>query len=266
MSKVDDVARRFHSWMVRYNHHGDTPSESFKSFIFYDRCIVEYGVSYEEYREVAERVKSMGHAVDWVVAKETFDLLVEESKGRFFVHRFLAKEMAESSNKQEENPQPDKLYRPLPTPTLPEAEFPEDLKVYLNELEQWALANKRDASQETLAFWMLKLPAVLASASAGIWAYFELPTVSVVFGAIASVCVIIDGLHPRGMLRNTHLRAYHDIRMLANKVMNDWRSRSPIAKPDNACRRIIKDSEEERQRIASYIRDAETALKEKSGD
>lgn len=43
MSKIDDVARRFHSWMERYDHGDDTPSESFKTFIVADRCIAEYG-------------------------------------------------------------------------------------------------------------------------------------------------------------------------------------------------------------------------------
>jgi len=82
MSKTDDVARRFHGWMERYDHHDETPSESFKTFIVADRCIAEYGVSYDEYKEVAEKVKGLGHAVEWLVPKDTFDFLVEESKRR----------------------------------------------------------------------------------------------------------------------------------------------------------------------------------------
>jgi hypothetical protein len=129
----------------------------------------------------------------------------------------------------------------------------------LSELDQWAKDNQKDTRHDAVAFWALKIPAIVASASAGIWAHFGLTTVSVIAGAIASVCVIIDGIHPRGMLRNTHLRAVHDIRIL----MKDMTSRlgSSTGLRENAIRRIIRDVKAERKRIAFYIRDAETALK-----
>ncbi len=82
MSKIDDVARRFHQWMERYDHGDDTASESFKTFIVADPCIAEYGVSYDEYKQVAEKVKSLGYDVNWLVPKDTFCFLVEVSKRR----------------------------------------------------------------------------------------------------------------------------------------------------------------------------------------
>tara|TARA_B100001939_G_scaffold258726_1_gene225648 strand:+ start:227 stop:628 length:402 start_codon:yes stop_codon:yes gene_type:complete len=112
-------------------------------------------------------------------------------------------------------------------------------------------------------FWSFKVPAILSSASAGFWAHFELVTVSVIMGVIASVCVIIDGIHPRGLLRNTHLRAFHDLRLLSSSMVSKWRARNSTAKPDNVARKIIRDAEDERQRIGAYIRDAETALQHK---
>jgi hypothetical protein len=142
--------------------------------------------------------------------------------------------------------------------------MPADLRDQLLELEEWAGANKGDAVRDSMGFWGLKLPAILASASAGVWAHFDLTTVSVFAGAIASLCVIIDGIHPRGMLRNTHLRAYHDIRIMISGMVADWRSRSANAKDENIARKIIREAESERQRIAAYIRDAETALNYKS--
>src|SRR5205085_11471414 len=80
-------------------------------------------------------------------------------------------------------------------PDLTEVDFPNDLRDQLLELEEWAIANKKDASRDTLAFWSLKLPAILVAASAGVWAHFELTTVGVVAGAVASLCVIVDGIH-----------------------------------------------------------------------
>src|SRR5262245_19356530 len=52
--------------------------------------------------------------------------------------------------------------------------LPVDLRNHLQELEEWAAANKRDAFRDTLAFWGLKIPAILAAASAGVWAHFDL--------------------------------------------------------------------------------------------
>lgn len=130
---------------------------------------------------------------------------------------------------------------------------------HLAELEQWAEANRKEARNDAMAFWALKIPAIVASASAGIWAHFNLITVSVIAGAIASLCVIIDGIHPRGMLRNTHLRAFHDLRILISRMTSQLRSSS--GQPENTVRKIIRESEPERVRIATYIRDAETALK-----
>jgi len=138
--------------------------------------------------------------------------------------------------------------------------MPDDLRDELRELEKWAKDNKRGATKDGQAFWTLKIPAILASASAGVWAYYDLKIVSVIVGAIASVCVIIDGIHPRGMLRNTHLRAYHDIRILATRMVSEWRGRRQNVIEIAIARKIIRDAESERQRIAVYIRDAETAL------
>jgi hypothetical protein len=139
--------------------------------------------------------------------------------------------------------------------------LPVDLRDQLLELEEWAQANKRDGRRDSVAFWSLKVPAIAASASAGLWAHFDLVGISVVAGSLASICVIIDGIHPRGMLRNTHLRAYHDIRILLTNMVTEWRSRNINAHDGNSARRIIREAEAERQRIAAYVRDAETALR-----
>jgi hypothetical protein len=142
--------------------------------------------------------------------------------------------------------------------------FPDELQDQLLELEEWAIANKKDAQRDSIAFWSLKLPAILAAASAGVLAHFELTTVSVFAGAIASLCVIVDGIHPRGMLRNMHLRAFHDLRLLSSRMMSEWRSRNRNAKAITVAGKIIRDAEDERQKIANYIREAETALNYKA--
>lgn len=143
-------------------------------------------------------------------------------------------------------------------------EMPLDLNTYLSELELWAIANKKEARRDTMAFWMLKIPAIISSVGTGILAYFDLGTFSLFLGVIAGVCVAVDGIHPRGMLRNTHLRAFHDIRILTSSIVTKWRTRSDKSIATNISKRIIKDVEDERVRIANYIKDAETALRHKS--
>jgi hypothetical protein len=154
--------------------------------------------------------------------------------------------------------------QPIPDDLREDGQFTVVLKKQLVELEKWADANKKDALRDQLAFWSLKIPAILAAASAGVWAHFELTTVSVIAGSISSLCVIIDGIHPRGMLRNVHLRAYHDITNLITKMVFEWRYRTEIANDNDIARQIIRDNEEERRKIAIYIRDAETALQHKT--
>ncbi len=130
---------------------------------------------------------------------------------------------------------------------------------HMTELEVWAEANRKDARRDAFAFWALKAPAIVASASAGVWAHYQWTTVSLMAGAIASFCVIVDGIQPRGMLRNTHLRAFHDLRILMSHMTS--RLRASSGEPEAIVRAIIGESESERERIADYIRDAETALK-----
>ena len=138
--------------------------------------------------------------------------------------------------------------------------MPSELREQLDELEQWAIRNYNDGRKDTIAFWSLKVPAIIAAASAGVFAHFNCTSVSLVVGAIASCCVIIDGLHPRGMLRNIHLRAYHDIRILTRKMMIQWRARGAEANANKIASRILRASEAPYERIAGYVRDAETAL------
>ena len=139
---------------------------------------------------------------------------------------------------------------------------PLDFKAHLNELEKWAQANKKEALRDAMAFWVLKIPAILASAGSGILAYIDVKLVGLIAGFVAAVCVLIDSAYPRGMLRNTHLRAYHDLRILTTNMAVKWKTRSGNDDAD-AAKRIIRDAEPERLRIAKYIRDAEIALSAK---
>lgn len=132
------------------------------------------------------------------------------------------------------------------------------LAAHIASLERWALANERDARRDMWSFWALKIPAILAASAGGILAQYGWAPAGAILGVIASVSVIIDGIYPRGMLHNTHVRAVHDLRDLTNHM---WVTLDSTAGPaDEIVRTIIRDSEKKRQEIAAYVRDAEIAL------
>jgi uncharacterized membrane protein YgaE (UPF0421/DUF939 family) len=142
--------------------------------------------------------------------------------------------------------------------------MPLELREQLDELEDWAKRNYNAGRKDTIAFWSLKTPAIIAASSAGVFAHFKLTLASLFVGAIASICVIIDGVNPRGMLRNIHMRAFHDIGILIRRMTLQWRARSPEANDDKIASRILRASQAPYEQIAKYIRDAETALNSSS--
>lgn len=81
-SKVISVAKKFDYWMKNYEHHDDTHADSFKVFVTADKCLAEYGVTYEEYIRLAEHLKTMDYVIEWVVPKDTFDFLIADSRQR----------------------------------------------------------------------------------------------------------------------------------------------------------------------------------------
>ena len=157
---------------------------------------------------------------------------------------------------------------PPPMPKIPKKgdkcdDYPPELRSYIEELEEWASENKNEANQNAFAFWSLKFPAILVAATTGLWANYGLEYIGVISGSVASICIAVDGINPRGLLRNTHLRAYHDILNLLSTIVNQWRTKNQNAKPENIMRKIIIDAEPKRKKIARYIKEAEIALKHK---
>jgi hypothetical protein len=156
------------------------------------------------------------------------------------------------------------------TVVLPERDnpMPPDLQRQFQEIEEWAQSNRRDARTDAISFWLLKIPGMLGAACAGLFAYFELGVAALILGALGSFCILIDGIHPRGALRNTHLRAYHDLRSLQQRMINRWRTGSlrgdgSKSGHDNLAAEIIEGIEADVNRIGAYVREAETSIRDK---
>ncbi len=149
----------------------------------------------------------------------------------------------------------------MPTALDSLREMPTELESQLGTLEQWALRNRQDARRDVITFWALKIPAILAASSSGIFSYFQWQAAPIVAGALASLCVLIDGLHPMGQLRNTHMKAFYDLRTLEQNMKARWqvgRLRGEVGRTLAA--NIIESAMAEKDKISKYLKDAEASL------
>ena len=55
-----------------------------------------------------------------------------------------------------------------------------------------------------------------------------------VAGVFAGLCVLIDGLKPRGQLRNVHRLAFYDLRGFQNRLVTLWQAGILEGKEPNA--------------------------------
>jgi len=129
-------------------------------------------------------------------------------------------------------------------------------------LERWVKTNQWNARRDTILFWCLKAPAIVVSASAGVISHYDLKVVAMCAGAVASLCVLVDALHPMGQLRNVHKKAVFELRGLQSTMHSRWRTgildrKEPL---NQLAASILKDSMNEQARITRYLQDAETSL------
>src|SRR5206468_6308994 len=153
---------------------------------------------------------------------------------------------------------------PAAAPGQPPTDFsvmPAELAAFLRELESWVQANAADATRATVRFWPLKVPAALSSGASAILALLGLKLISAIAGAIAGLCVVVDGVNPGGLLRNAFLRAVHELRELENDVLSRWRVGTLRGEePQKLAADILEGSRSEYKRIAEELRIAETAF------
>jgi hypothetical protein len=131
-------------------------------------------------------------------------------------------------------------------------------------IERWALQNRTDARKDLAMFWLLKAPAIAVSALSAMFVHFNLGTVALVAGAIATICAVVDGVNPRGKLRNAHWRAFSELRSLENRVRNRW-TIATLNNEYNLCKTaagIIQEATAEQERIGTYLALAETMFTE----
>lgn len=141
--------------------------------------------------------------------------------------------------------------------------LPAELSDYIQELEMWALANREDARQDTIKFWALKGPAILCSASSGVFAYLQWALAGLIASGIASICIVMDGLLRAGLLRSIHIRAFHDIRALESRMRDDWLIGQANCEQENKLvARILKGAKDKREEILKYIISAEAGASE----
>jgi hypothetical protein len=71
--KLLDVASKFEYWLKNYNHYGASHSESFRNFITNDKALVNYGVTYDEYKTLAEILKQKGMEIEYIIPEKAYN-------------------------------------------------------------------------------------------------------------------------------------------------------------------------------------------------
>lgn len=143
----------------------------------------------------------------------------------------------------------------------PNKEMPNALKDELSQIHRWADENSREASQDSWKFWMLKLPAIVISASSGLTAYLGLSTLGVVSASVASALILIDAVLRPGKLRDVHHLAQFELRTLADEIMGEWSSKvlRNRQEPELIAALLLERIQKERRRVANYLKRTETS-------
>ena len=155
-------------------------------------------------------------------------------------------------------PPPGGEYVPYRTDPDP---FPPQLARVVGEIEAWASANAKDARRDRVAYWALKTPAIVSSALSGVLVLKGWQLTAVILAGIATVCVLIDGLQPRGALRNAHWRAVHELRGLSQSIRFQW-DEAVLRRQarDDLAADILRDSRTRIQQIGAALQEAESLL------
>ena len=140
-------------------------------------------------------------------------------------------------------------------------DLPHPLAEEMLLLVKWQEDNAKDAQRDRINFWMLKMIAILASASGGLLGYLDWKLVNFLLGVIAAICVAVDGLQPRGVLYKVHLEAQYDIRQLQDLIDTKWKTGCLTNKDKQTLIvNIIEEVSAEKKRISCYLRDSESYL------
>lgn len=149
----------------------------------------------------------------------------------------------------------------LPSPVTQSSKMPPAMEEYLQQLENWALANEKDSRKDSFKFWSFKIPGIVAATGSGLFAAIHLPSLaSLLIGLIGGLCVALDGILRPGKLRSVHIRALHDLRNLENVVRNQWLMATLEGRNSNSlAAKILGDAENKRLKIGAYLEAVEAA-------
>jgi len=138
--------------------------------------------------------------------------------------------------------------------------MPPEFRRELVVIENWAINVRHEAILDKFAYWAIKIPAILVSVSAAVLAHFKLEDYAGIASAIASACVLIDGMNPRGRLYNVHRKAAFELFHLHADMFSRWRvGRLQEREVRSLAVEIISQAQQELKRIGNYLTEAETS-------
>lgn len=136
------------------------------------------------------------------------------------------------------------------------------VKEQMEFLSKWYDINAGAAKKDRTRYWVLKIPALLSTVSVSALESFGYGKAVIVLGVVAAFCVGIDAAFPGGQLHNIHRKAANEILRLQHEVITKWRQAQlgPDEGLVSAAQSILKDIQVARERIDTYVTEAEASL------
>ena len=135
----------------------------------------------------------------------------------------------------------------------------------ISDLERWAEANLARDRKDKIRYWVLRGLAFTSAAGTALSAGFAHPRVTIVFGVLAALCIVIDAAWPSDSFRNVHRRAVYDLRELQNTLKLRW-DKVRLAHPDASAPQrtahalaLLDQIQSKREEIGKYLGSAEAS-------
>jgi uncharacterized protein (DUF4415 family) len=154
---------------------------------------------------------------------------------------------------------------PGPAPTAKIPPCPALLLSRLSRLEDWRQKNAAQAARHSRNFWWLTVPpmAINAAIAAGFGSLLGSVKFERLLLGVAAVLIFLDKERPQERLFSSFERAALELEELMRSLREQWEEGCLAGQaPDKLLAQILAAADKEEARVAKYLTDAESFLKE----
>jgi hypothetical protein len=156
---------------------------------------------------------------------------------------------------------------PPPNQPQPSGDLPDALKTRIDSLYKWRVQCAIEAEKHQNNFWLLTIPplAVNAGYGCGLFGLIHAPVFVTLIHFISSMLMVVEKQRPQERVFTALEKAALELDQLLRKMQEDWQAGVAVGQdPTRLLALILAAADKEEERIAKYIADAESFLKESS--